>query len=443
MILTAEEAKNILEKVISHSKASSIIAVLTGNKTSNLRFALNSISTNGFSDGLSLNIDSNVGNKTGSVKTNKFSDEAIKEAVSKSENVASMSPDNKEFMAPLPPQTYSESMNYASSTEAITDDDRAGKLAYILNESSNKSLQAAGYLEDEVDFTAVMNSNGLFAYNKGSMASFSATIRTKNSGSSRVQNQFIDVSQLDTGRLSDKVLNRSVLSENPVELQPGKYNVILEPSAAADLIGYSTYFMDARPADEGRSFFSKKNGKNKIGESVANKNVTIYSDPVDPNAPAVPFTWEGHPINKTMWIENGVLKNLSRNRFWAIKSGQKVVPGPSNVIMKGTDKSLEQLIAETDYAILITRFWYIRTVDPQSMLLTGLTRDGLFEVVDGQIKRAVKNFRFNESPMNVLNNILDIGQAENAVGSETDSTQLFVPSLRVKDFNFSSLSDAI
>ncbi len=443
MILTAEEAKNILEKVISYSKASSIIAVLTGNKTNNLRFALNSISTNGFSDGLSLNIDSNVGNKTGSVKINKFSDEAIKEAVSRSESIADMSPDNKEFMAPLPPQVYSESMNYASATEAITEDDRAGKLAYILNESSNKSLQTAGYLEDEVDFTAVMNSNGLFAYNKGSMASFSATIRTKNSGSSRVQNQFIDVSLLDTGKLSDRVLNRAVLSENPVELQPGKYTVILEPAAAADLIGYSTYFMDARPADEGRSFFSNKNGKNKIGESVANKNVTIYSDPVDPNAPGVPFTWEGHPVNKTMWIENGVLKNLSRNRFWAIKSGQKVVPGPSNIIMLGSDKSLEQLIAETDYAILITRFWYIRTVDPQSMLLTGLTRDGLFEVVDGQIKRAVKNFRFNESPMNVLNNILDIGQAENAVGSETDSTQLFVPSLRVKDFNFSSLSDAI
>jgi predicted Zn-dependent protease len=111
--------------------------------------------------------------------------------------------------------------------------------------------------------------------------------------------------------------------------------------------------------------------------------------------------------------------------------------------MPGTDKSLEQLIAETDYAILITRFWYIRTVDPQSMLLTGLTRDGLFEVVDGQIKRAVKNFRFNESPMNVLNNILEIGQSENAVGSETENTQIFVPSLKVENFNFSSLSDAI
>jgi predicted Zn-dependent protease len=443
MILTKEEAKSILEKVISFSKANSITAVLTGNKTSNLRFALNSISTNGFSDGLTLSIDSNVGNKTGSVRINKINEEAFKEAVIKSENIAGLSPDNTEFMPPLTPQEYSEAINYADSSDAITDDDRAGKLTYILNESSNKSLQSAGYLEDGVDFTAVMNSNGLFAYNKGSMASYSATVRTRNSGSSRVQNQFVDVSKLDTERLSERVLNRAVLSENPAEFPPGKYTVILEPAAAADLIAYSTYFMDARPADEGRSFFSKKNGKNKIGELVADKSVTIYSDPIDPNAPAVPFTWEGHPIKKTMWIENGVLKNLSRNRFWAVKSAQKVVPGPSNIIMTGSDKSLEQLISETEYAILITRFWYIRTVDPQSMLLTGLTRDGLFEVVDGQIKRAVKNFRFNESPMNVLANVLDLGQSENAVGGETENTQLYVPSLKVKDFNFSSLSDAI
>jgi predicted Zn-dependent protease len=443
MILTQEEAKKILEKVISYSKANSVTAVLTGNKTYNLRFALNSISTNGFIDGLSLSIDSNVGNKTGSVRINKINDESIIEAIRKSESIADVSPENMEFMPPLSPQEYSEAINYSSATEAITEEERADKLAYIMNESAGQSLQSSGYLEDEVDFTAVMNSNGLFAYNKGSMASFSSTVRTQSSGSSRVQNQFVDVSQLDTRRLSEKVLNRAVLSENPGEIPPGKYTVILEPAAAADLIGYSTFFMDARSADEGRSYFSKKDGGNKIGERVAGRRVTIYSDPVDSNAPVTPFTGDGHPIHKTMWIENGVLKNLSRNRFWAVKSGSKVVPGPSNIIMPGTDKSLEQLIAETDYAILITRFWYIRTVDPQSMLLTGLTRDGLFEVVDGQIKRAVKNFRFNESPMNVLNNILEIGQSENAVGSETENTQIFVPSLKVENFNFSSLSDAI
>ncbi|RPI14928.1 MAG: TldD/PmbA family protein [Ignavibacteriae bacterium] len=444
MILNQEEAKKILSKVISYSKADSISTSISGSNTYNLRYALNSLSTNGFADGLSLNIVSNVGRKSGSVRINIITDESIKAAVEKSENIAKISPENKEFMPPLEPQTYSEGVNYSLNTENITSAQRAEKLEYILDESIKRDLQSAGYLEDEVSFYAIMNSKGLFAYNKGTMSSYSSTVRTKSgTGSSRVQNQYVDISNLDTVKLSDKVLNRSVLSENPAELPPGKYTVILEPAAAADLVTYGSFFMDARSADEGRSFFSKKEGGNKIGEQVADSKVTIYSNPIDPVIPVTPFTGEGYPLSKTMWIENGILKNLSRGRFWAEKTGQPIMPGPANIIMEGTDKSVDDLIAGTDRGILVTRFWYIRTVDPQTMLLTGLTRDGLFEIVDGKITRSIKNFRFNESPMNMLSNVIEIGKSENAVGAETDNTQIFVPALKVRDFYFSSLSDAI
>jgi predicted Zn-dependent protease len=444
MIFNENDAKRFLENVLKYSKADSIDLTLTGNNIYNLRFALNSLSTNGYSDGLSLSITSNIGKKSGSVNLNKFEGKSIKEAVEKSEQIAKLSPDNKEFMPPLEPQNYLPGVNYVKDTEELSVEKRAEMLIYPIGESDKNDVVSAGYVEDGVSFTAILNSNGLFAYNKGTLAEFSCTSRTKDgTGSSRVQKQSINSNDLNTNSLGDRVISRSLLSMNPKEIKPGKYTVVLEPAAAADMIAYCTYFMGARGADEGRSFFSKPGGGNKIGENLVSEKVTIYSDPADGKAPSIPFTDEGYPRSKTFWFENGVLKNLSRGRFWAEKTSQPVVPFFSNLLMEGTSKSTEDLIASTEKGILVTRFWYIRTVDPRTVLLTGLTRDGLFEITDGKITGSVKNFRFNESPVNVLENVIDFGTPENAVGSETGNLQIFVPALKVKDFYFSSLSDAI
>jgi predicted Zn-dependent protease len=444
MILNEHEAKKFLENALQYSKADSITLSLNGFNNYNLRFALNSLSTNGYSDGLTLYITSNIGKKSGSVSLNNFEGDSLKKAIEKSEEIAKLSPDNKEFVALLPPQTYLQGVDYSKDTENLTVDRRSDMLTYVIDESSKRDLTSAGYVEDETSFSAIMNSNGLFAYNPATMASFSCTTRTNDgTGSSRVQNQYVNVNDLDTKKLADRVLSRSVMSANPKELKPGRYTVILEPAAVADMVAYCSYFMDSRSADEGRSFFSKQGGGNKIGELLVDPKVNIYSDPVDPKAPGTPFTYEGYPRSKTIWFENGVLKNLTRGRYWAEKTSQPVVPFYSNIFMEGTEKSVDDLIASTEQGILVTRFWYIRTVDPRTVLLTGLTRDGLFEISNGKISGPVKNFRFNESPVNVLQNVLDIGKAENAVGAETGNNQIFVPPLKVKDFYFSSLSDAI
>ena len=444
MILNETDARKILEKVLSFSKADSVSSWLVGSNSSNLRFALNSITTNGYADELTLSVTSYIGKKTGSVNTNKFDDESVRAAVAKSENVARLSPENKEFMPPLEPQVYVEANNYSPSTESLESSARAARVSYILDQAPVNDVIAAGFYEDSTGFFAVMNSKGLFAYNKGTLADFSSTVRTKTgSGSSRVEKSYVNIDSLDTKSLSDRAINKSKLSVNPQEIPPGRYTVILEPSAAADMISLCIDFMDARSADEGRSFFSKKGGGNTTGDKLADSRVNIYSDPTDPNAPARPFSSEGYPLSRTDWFSSGVLMNLNRNRFWAQKNSQPIVPFPSNVIMAGTDKSLDKMIAETDSGVLITRFWYIRTVDQQTMLLTGLTRDGIFEIKDGKIFRPVKNFRFNESPMNVLSNIIDIGQSEKATGSETGDMQIYVPALKVGNFNLSSLSDAI
>ena len=444
MILNENEAKNLLTKALSYSKADSISATLTGSNTFNLRFALNSLTTNGFADGLTISITSDIGKKSGNVEVNKFDDKSIREAVEKSEEIAKLSPDNLEFMPPLGAQVYPNAINYSPDTEGMNHNKRAGNLLYIIQQSVNKGVISAGYFEDGVSFTAVMTSNGLFAYNKNTGCNFSSTVRTKDgTGSSRVEKSYVNIKNLNSKRLTDIAIRKSILSSKPAELKPGKYTVILEPSAAADMIALALNFMGARAADEGRSFFTKKGGGNKIGEKLVNDKVMIYSDPADRNAPSITFTSEGYPRTKTVWFENGVLNNLHRPRFWAKEKGESIVPFPSNLIMKGGTKSLKQLVSETESAILVTRFWYIRTVERKTMLLTGLTRDGLFEIKDGKLFRSIKNFRFNESPISVLSNLVDFGIAEKAVGSEVESLQIFVPPLKVNDFNFSSLSDAI
>lgn len=444
MILNENEAKNLLTKILGYSKADSVAASLTGKDTYNIRVALNSASTNGYSDSLSVTITSNFGKKSGSVTTNKFDEESIKEAVKKSEDAAKLAPESKEFMPPLTQQTYSVAKNYSENTKNLTYENRSDILSYIVEKSEANNVTTAGYLEDEDVFTAVMNSNGLYAYNNYTIARHSATVRTpEGNGSSRFEKHFVDVNNLEYRKYADYAIERSKLSVNPQAIEPGRYTVILEPSAAADMVALCLNFMNARSADEGRSFFSKQGGGNIIGEQLAASNVNIYSDPTDENAPSIPFTSEGLPRNKTTWFENGVLKNLHRNRYWAEKTGTEPVAYPSNVIMKGTGKPLEQLIKETENGVLVTRLWYIRTVDQKTMLLTGLTRDGVFEIKNGVITRPVKNFRFNESPVNVLKNVIDAGIPEKATGAENETMQVFVPPLKVANFNFSSLSDAV
>ncbi len=162
--------------------------------------------------------------------------------------------------------------------------------------------------------------------------------------------------------------------------------------------------LDARNADEGRSFMSKPGGGNRLGEQLMDTKVNIYSDPFNTELPSPTWNREGQPLEKRTWIENGVVKNLSYSRYWAGKKNVAPIPAPGNIIMSGGGASIEDMIKSTEKGILVSRLWYIRMVDPQTLLLTGLTRDGTFYIENGEIKFPVKNFRFNESPVIMLNN---------------------------------------
>ncbi|HCV82637.1 MAG TPA: peptidase C69, partial [Zunongwangia profunda] len=231
-------------------------------------------------------------------------------------------------------------------------------------------------------------------------------------------------------------IEKAVLSKKARAIEPGRYTVILEPAAAGDLLRNMYRSLGARTADEGRSFMSKEGGGTKLGEKIVDERVNIWSDPLHPDVPTATWNGDGLPLKKTSWLENGVVKNLAYDRYWASKSGVDPVPFPLNMIMEGGDMSREELIKSTKRGILVTRFWYIRSVDPQTLLYTGLTRDGTFYIENGEIKYPVKNFRFNESPIIMLNNLEALGEQVRVNGN-------LIPYMKIRDFTFTSLSDAV
>ncbi|MNL18568.1 peptidase PmbA [compost metagenome] len=237
-------------------------------------------------------------------------------------------------------------------------------------------------------------------------------------------------------------MRKASASAEAKALEPGKYTVILEPAAAAGLVGFMMFFFDARSADEGRSFLSKAGGGNKLGEQVYGPEVNIFTDPGYDDAAVYPWDGDGLPRTKMPIVENGKVVNLEYSRYWAQKQGKTAKASPGNLIMAGGDKSTADLIRTTERGILVTRTWYIRMVDPQTVLLTGLTRDGTFYIENGQIKHPIKNFRFNESPVIMLNNIEELGRPVRVKSDETD-TVMVLPPMKLRDFTFTSLSDAV
>ena len=436
-IYTEEEAKKILEKALSFSKADTCEINLSGTNSGNIRYARNTVTTSGYSSNQSLAVQSSFGKKSGTATIDEFDDASLEKVVRRAEELAQLSPENPEFMEPLGPQEYDEAISFIEATANVSPEYRAEVAASSITPAAAQDVTAAGYFNDAANFSAMINSKGLFAYNKSTNTDFTVTMRTNDgTGSGWVSRDFNDVSKFDAAAASNTAIDKAVLSREAKAIEPGKYTVILEPAAASDLLRNMFRSLDARSADEGRSFMSAADGKNKLGQKIVDERVTIWSDPLHPEVPTSTWNGEGQPLKKTMWLENGVVKNLAYDRYWAVQKGVEPVPFPPNAIMAGGDASLEDLIKGTKKGILVTRLWYIRSVDPQTLLYTGLTRDGTFYIENGQIKYPVKNFRFNESPIIMLNNLETLGKQVRIDGN-------LIPYMKIRDFTFTSLSDAV
>lgn len=443
VILNEAEAKALCQKILSYSKADECEINISGEYRGNIRYARNEVSTSGALTNKNIVVSSAYGKKVGVATIDEFDDASLEKVVRRSEELAKLAPENPEYMGVLGPQTYLKSKAYFESTANITPAKRAEKVAQSLNLCQNEKVVAAGFLNDQHGYSALMNSKGLFAYFPASNVNFSLTVRTEDGkGSGYVAKGYSDFEKLDTVKATKVALQKAKASVDAKAIEPGKYTVILEPTAASVLLENIFFGMDARSADEGRSFFSKPGGKTKLGEKIVDERVTFYSDPTHPELPSQPFAGDGEAVGKMKWIEKGVVKNLTYSRFWAKEKGVKSVPNPTNMIMEGGTASLEEMIKSTKKGILVTKLWYIRPVDPQTLLLTGLTRDGTFYIEDGKIKHPIKNLRFNESPIIMLNNLETLGVPERVVSTESDQNYL-IPPMKIREFTFSSLSDAV
>lgn len=445
MILSEAEASDLTKRILRLSQAESCTVSVSGEERRHVRVAQNMATTNGSPSSISINVTSNYGKKSGSASGSDLSDDALAELVTASENTAKLAPENPEFMPPLGPQKYAPGAGFSPVTQATTSSQLASALQPVLQQAQAKNLQASGFLEIGTSFSCIATSNGLFAYDQATDVLHTITARTPDGmGSGWAGTTHHDFSKLDVPAMGATAMDKAVKSQKPTRLAPGKYTVILEPSAVADLVGILIGGeFDQRAADEGRSFATKKGGGSLLGETVFGKNVTIFSDPADAVVPGGIYSDDGQPAVRTAWIENGVLKNLQCGRYWAQKTKKQPVPGPTTLTMVGGSTSTADMIKQTKKGLLITRFWYIREVDPQTVLLTGLTRDGVFLIEHGEITQPVWNFRFNESPVAMLNKVIAMGPSVRAYGDESGGMPLSVPTLLVDEFTLSSVSDAV
>ena len=444
--LSREEAQALTRRVLAYATADATRVVVTCGTRSNTRFAINQVSTAGDSYNTTVNVQSMIGRRRGSMSTNRLDDASLKAAVETAERLARLSPEDPEALPELGPQQYQESLGWSEPTASLEPASRAQAARQITEAARAAGLVATGFLEANASATALANSNGLFAYGRQTALALTTTVRTEDgAGSGWAGIAHHDWSKVQPVSLVRRAIDKAKRSANAEAVEPGRYTVVLEPTAVGNLVQLITGAMSARAADEGRSLFSKQGGGTKLGMKVVDDRISLWSDPLDPEAPSATLTGEGLPVRKTVWIENGVVSNLSYDRYWAQRQGKEPTPFPGTLRMSGGDQSLEELIASTDRGILVTRFWYIRGVDPRTILYTGLTRDGTFLIERGKVSRAVKNLRFNESPIFMLNNLLGLGRPERVNASESlgPGSPIVVPPIKVRDFNFTSLSDAI
>jgi predicted Zn-dependent protease len=453
-VMARDEMQSIVDRAIKASTADAITVTVTSSATGNTRFAANQLSTSGDISDTSVIVESAFGPKHAVVSANDLSDEGIRSMVARSEALAKLAPDDPESMPALGPEQYTPVSAWFESTANLTAGDRA-KAALTALEPARKAgnVTAAGYIVTGAQATLAANKAGLSAYHRSTSANYTLTVRTVDgtgSGWAGADNK--DWMAIDFASVADHALKKAQLARNPVAVEPGRYTVILEPQAVGDLVQLLTFGLNARLADEGRSPFAKPGGGNKIGETIAAPTVTLFSDPVDPELLSTPFDGDGYPLGRQVWIDKGVLQQLAYTRFWAKKQGKPFVGNPfgggrfgfgnSAIKLAGGTTSTDAMIASTDRGILVTRLWYLRQVDPRTLLFTGLTRDGTFLIEHGKVTRSVRNFRFNESPLFLLNNTDAIGPAVRVAGTEIGG-DVVMPTIKAHDFNFTSLSDAV
>ena len=455
-MMSRTEMESLAKRILAMKSADEMRVNIQSGATGNTRFAAGDITTSGDVDDTIITITSTVDGRRASSSTNLVDDASLKRAVDTAERLAKLSPKDPELVPELGMQQYQTVAADNADVANLTAAARAHAVERLIAGArapggampvDPASLFVAGFLEANAGARGVATSRGLFAYHASTNVSLSCTARTEDgTGSGYASAGGRAWTAVDPAALGRRAAQKALASRSPVAIEPGRYTVILEPRAVADFVPLLMGSFNARSADEGRSPFSKKGGGTKLGEKIVDERITLVSDPFDPDLLGQPFDGEGLPLKRVVWIENGVLRNLSYSRFWAQKKGVEATGGgggggfgrsPGGLKLVGGTKSTDDLIAGTERGVLVTHFFYIRSLDARTVMLTGLTRDGTFLIENGKITKSIKNFRWNDSPLLALARLADIGK------SEPVEAGVVMPALKINDFTFSSLSDAV
>jgi predicted Zn-dependent protease len=437
---------------------------VTERTEANLRWANNALTTNGEMRSRSLTVTATAevegGTAAGTVSQEIAGTDEVGAVVAAAEHLARMGRP-AEDAAPMV-ANYAHNDVWADPPEG-TSIDVLGELSKGLGVAFERAESARqllfGFAEHAVETIYLGTSTGLRRRGVQPTGRLELNAKAANRQASawlgKTTRDFLDV---DVAEAAEELDTRLSWASTQVNLPPGRYETLLPPGAVADLMIYAYWTANARDAEEGRNVFAAGDGATKIGQRLAEPPITLRSDPLYPGLETVPFvdftsslddtSWAfdgGLPIRATTWIDQGVLRELIRNRGHAARTGTEPTPPVDNLIMDGSGTaSLQEMISTTQRGLLLTCLWYIREVDPERLLLTGLTRDGVYLVEDGEVVGAVNNFRFNESPIELLNRISEIGVAELTLCREWNDyfNRTIMPTIRVPDFNMSTVSQA-
>jgi predicted Zn-dependent protease len=440
-IFDREEALSFIDSVITRSQAESVFVSLSSSESALSRFSENQIGQNISKNRFKLNITSYFGKRSASASTTELDNEAIAETLKRSEELARFAPEDPEWVPLLTKQTYDRRIAaFDSATANLSPLERGEIVRDVCSACQNSGVDGSGTLSTSTSLNAIGNSLGVSAVSQTTEADFSITTRIDN-GSSWNSRTAWSLEQIPFAEMTDRVIQRSIQSRQPREVKPGVYTVIFDAAATSSLIPWIVWNLDARAADEGRSFMSKMDDRgtpigNRLGERLFSPLVQIQRNPAHLLLQSAPFFSDGLSNNYLDIIKDGIPEQLAYSRYWAQQKQTQPTGDLYPIVMTGSDRDTSSLIAETERGILVSRAWYVRYVNPRTLEVTGMTRDGTFWIEDGQIAYPIKNLRFNQNLPEMLSNVEAIGKVERFNSS-------VMPSLKVKQFNFSSITDSI
>ncbi len=446
--LSIQECEDVARKVINSASGGGkagvhILAYWSGN----IRWSRNIVNTSGDIRNNHITVTRNIRGARGAVQLNRFDDTSLRVSVERAERLVESSSEDVDADLPIPyfQEVHSKPAIWSESSYNLSAQERASIMRRLAQSSIESGFQSAGYVEVSAAGQAVMHQDGAWMYYPFTSAQCSITVRSKDgsaSGWAGIDSH--DWGSINADRISAIALEKCRTSMNPVRLEPGRYTAILEPQAVSDFVSslFLPKTLDRIRAELNHGPYTQGDGFSKIGQQVFDGRITVRTDCMDPDMGFPPFSYSGTVYNPATWVENGTLVNLAYSRSYAIHNLwlTKGLPASGAYRMSGGSTAIEDMIATTKRGLLVTRFWGVGILDEFSMLSTGFTRDGLWLIEHGKVTKAVRNFRITESPLHTLNNIEQLGIPQRVFRPEFPT---IVPAIKVRDFGFSGLSDAI